>query len=318
MFKLPPINNEYESNIIDEYTEYFFMLKEENEYRERSYLSYHSRYSYRYNDLYNNRRNSYYSRIDELNYRLNYLREVCFNKRESIIPPYFIKKITQTKKYYSVMEKQYTNYIKSIIQEKIDCYLMDTKNMSNIIYEYGSKEIMYNYYKYGIGYNKRCIIVSHIINCPFLLNYYVPYDRNEKRDYEEYSKEEERRIYEWENRKPSIYKIEEIIFNSKEKVSYDTVNNKEYNCIELYTTDELSCKKDEDDDIVNNKKYNRIELYKKDEDDDDDNYKYSITDSKEKIIKDVLKNYLSMNIKGDLYRYKEKAIKEYIFYTYIL
>jgi len=270
MLKLPPISNDYEQNILDEYTEYYFILKEKQ----------NTDYYYYYHN---------HKMIDKLLYSLNYLSSICFNKRDRIIPPYFINKITKNKKCFSIIEKQYTKYIQSIIAKQIDCHLMDTKNIANIIYNYGCKELMYNYYKYGIGSNKRCIIITHIIDNPILLDYYVPYDNKETRDYEEYKKDESKKIYLWKYKKPEIYKIDEIIFNNtNDKITFNTVDNKEYNCIDLYS------------------KMVETENYK---------YKCSIT---EKIIKDVFSSYLSCNFQGDLYKSKEHAIKQYIYYKYIL
>jgi hypothetical protein len=124
-----------EEELIDEYTELYFEIKNEERYE--------NIYNCRCRRRYNRKREKYNCYCKEskaiLEYkrrRLKHISNTCFNRLESIIPSYYIEEIIRSKKGRDSIIKSYDKYITKNIEDCIDCDLMDCKNIAPIIYSY--------------------------------------------------------------------------------------------------------------------------------------------------------------------------------------
>lgn len=149
MHKLPPITYEYEPELLDEYTDIYFDLKQVDS------DPFYNHYSF-YNCCIRNRRRYpnqicdcklREKRIDSQRKRMKHIQKICFNHLDSIIPPYFLTAISRSPKGRKEISKAYTKHIIRQIEESIDCDLMDCKNIARIICSYMNEEYMYAIHK---------------------------------------------------------------------------------------------------------------------------------------------------------------------------
>jgi hypothetical protein len=289
MYKLPPITNDYESELLDTYTEYYFILKERSDINNISYY-YKNRNKYRYPYKCNCERRYPYRctcispderYYNDINIQLKHISQVCFNKRESIIPFYYINRIINTKEYQRVLKKHYSFMVRSTIEDCIDCYLMDCKNIASIIFSYSNKHLLYNYY----CNNKVYYIITHEIDCLKLLNWYIPYSLINNDNVKNNSK----KIYTWEQIEPPIVQIEELIKIPDYKTNFTIDDSK----IESKIID------------INNKYkniYNKIIVEK---------HSHTLTFERKMSLKQkcgMLEMYNWCSVKGNLYSSKSLAV----------
>lgn len=148
MHKLPQITDEYESRLLDEYTDLYFELKrEESDIPHIPYTCCKRFPRMREN---NNRYGACMCKRqqrvrDNSRDRLRHIQNICFNKRDSILPPYFLSKISSSPKGRNAISNACKREVCRKLSISIDCDLMDCKNISELIYEYASKDYMYAY-----------------------------------------------------------------------------------------------------------------------------------------------------------------------------
>lgn len=148
MHKLPQITDEYESRLLDEYTDLYFELKrEESDIPHIPYTCCKRFPRMREN---NNRYGACMCKRqqrvrDNSRDRLRHIQNICFNKRDSMIPQYFLSKISSSLKGRNAISNARKREVCRKISILIDCELMDCKNISDLIYSYASKDYMYAY-----------------------------------------------------------------------------------------------------------------------------------------------------------------------------
>jgi len=169
--RLPPITEDYESDLIDKYTELYFELKEiqREEYIGIDFIRNsrrnRSRWDYRHSRI---------RKLERLHKRtirlqkeeqLECIRRRCFNKRDSIIPPYYIQLLTVSEPDgYKACQSSYDKHITRVISDAIDCDLMDCNNISKLIYSYTKDTLVYSFF----SRNNTHIIFTHVCHSSFV------------------------------------------------------------------------------------------------------------------------------------------------------
>ena len=213
MNELQLVSKTFESELVDEYSKLYFSIKNyqpSRDYRREcgSSSGYKSSRCKKIYLMRTNRKDVRCScsdcNLETLYNELLFIEKICFNLRDSILPPYFMNIFFYSQVGQKAVQTEFMTKAKHSIASSIDCDLMDSKNIASIIYDYGCKTIMYN--TSVEIFKDRGKIYTYVVDCPWLLTRLGTYSKS-------YT------WYEWLYIKPTLIHIDYIgKFSDEERV----------------------------------------------------------------------------------------------------